>query len=114
VEQDDLETHLKHEDGPECPNNNLPPPKSMTASMKRKLSVRGKRDKNISEEDKWYDIYKLLFPNERRPTTSPCKFALHLGCLPVIHWLTSSRSTRLWSTYNDVSRQANPRPHLRT
>jgi hypothetical protein len=76
AEQIDLENHLRHEDGPECRILDLPLPKSMTPSMKEKLSKRGKHEKNLSEEEKWSNIYKLLFPNEPLPTTGICKCAL--------------------------------------
>jgi hypothetical protein len=51
----------------------LPPLKGMTADMKIKIRDRHKHGQNPSEYDKWFDIYRILFPNARFPP-SPCKW----------------------------------------
>jgi hypothetical protein len=72
--QYDLEVHLnlRNEKGPECPVLDLPAPRSMTPDMVAQLAERGKRETNISEEEKWYKIYQILFPNDLSPTTGAC------------------------------------------
>jgi hypothetical protein len=70
----DLDVHLnlRNEVGPECPVLDLPAPRSMTPDMVAQLAERGKRETNVSEEEKWYKIYQILFPNDLRPTTGAC------------------------------------------
>ncbi|KAE9381209.1 hypothetical protein N431DRAFT_457818 [Stipitochalara longipes BDJ] len=68
--QQDLDMHLdlRNEGGPECPILDLPASRTMTTDMITQLSRRGKR---LSEEEKWFKIYKILFPNDPKPSTRP-------------------------------------------
>jgi hypothetical protein len=52
------------------------PPGGLTAEIERKLRSRKKAHRNQSDEDRWGDMYRLLFPNEDVP--SPCKLFLKI------------------------------------
>lgn len=47
------------------------PPDGLTPEMERKLRSRKKAHRDQTDEDRWRDMYRLLFPNEDVP--SPCK-----------------------------------------
>jgi hypothetical protein len=49
-------------------------PDGLTAEMERSLRSRKKVHPNQTEEDRWKEIYRLLFPNQEIP--SPCKSRL--------------------------------------
>jgi len=52
------------------------PPDGLTPEIGRKLRSKKKAHLNQSDEDRWRDIYRLLFPDEDVP--SPCKTFLVL------------------------------------
>jgi hypothetical protein len=47
------------------------PPEGITLEVEKRLRSRKKAYPDQSEEDRWKDIYRLLFPNEDVPL--PCK-----------------------------------------
>jgi len=47
------------------------PPEGLTVEAERKIRIRKKLHPGQTEEDRWREIYKLLFPTEEIP--SPCK-----------------------------------------
>ena len=66
----DLENHLQAEDI--CHKRNSgDPPRGITAEQARVLRSRKKSPVAQSEEQRWMEIYQLLFPNEPCPD-SPC------------------------------------------
>jgi len=55
-----------------CEVNDLAHPGDITTDQEKKLKSRKHTSRKQSDEDKWRDIYQLLFPNEEVP--SPCKY----------------------------------------
>jgi hypothetical protein len=47
-------------------------PDGLTPEMERKLRSRKKAHRDQTDDDRWKEMYRLLFPNEVVP--SPCKF----------------------------------------
>jgi hypothetical protein len=70
----DLELHLNlgNDEGPACIVRRLPALRSMTPEMMSQLAIRGKRLSSLSEEEKWFKIYRMLFPDDPKPSTRPC------------------------------------------
>lgn len=54
-----------------CQVRDIKTPADITAQQEKQLKSKKYVTKRLSEEDKWRDIYRLLFPGERVP--SPCK-----------------------------------------
>ena len=48
--------------------------KGITPEIQAKLKKRSKDGKHPSDEEKWLDIYHLIFPNSPDPASGPCKF----------------------------------------
>jgi hypothetical protein len=72
--QPDLELHLNlgNDERPACIVRKLPTLRSMTPEMMSQLAIRGKRLSSLSEEEKWFKIYQMLFPDDPKPSTRPC------------------------------------------
>ena len=78
-----LDSHLvdlmNDKSGP-CEIQDLPPPRTMTQSMERKLRDRT-RPRNCSEEEKWFNIYRSLFPDDSLvPLVRACKLLPLFSC----------------------------------
>jgi hypothetical protein len=50
------------------------PPEGITPEHERRLRSRKKTSRDQNDEDRWKDMYRLLFPNEQVP--SSCKHHL--------------------------------------
>lgn len=74
-----LDSHLTVEASEICELKPGIPPQGITPECERLLRSRKKASRNQSDEDRWKNIYKLLFPNEKVP--SPCKLPLFLASL---------------------------------
>jgi hypothetical protein len=74
-----LDSHLTVEASDICELKPGSPPEGITPECERLLRSRKKASRNQGDEDRWKDIYKLLFPNEKVP--SPCKLPLFLAGL---------------------------------
>lgn len=68
-DQEEANQHLK-EPKP-CELRDVAQTDGLTSDIVEKLRSRKKSDKNQSEEDRWREIYRLLFPHEMVP--GPCK-----------------------------------------
>jgi hypothetical protein len=69
--QEQLDVHVRVALNDVCELQNGIPPEGITLDQERRLRSRKKASPNQSDEERWRDIYKLLFPNEQIP--SPCK-----------------------------------------
>jgi hypothetical protein len=54
-----------------CEFSDRPPPCDITAYQEKQLKSRKHTSRRQTDEEKWKDIYRLLFPNEEIP--SPCE-----------------------------------------
>ena len=70
-----LESHVSVAREDICEARPGPPPEGMTPEQEKQLRSRKRPARIQSEEDKWCNIYSLLFPNETIPS-SPCESIL--------------------------------------
>jgi hypothetical protein len=73
--QEQLDSHLTVLDADICGLQAGCSPEGITPEHERRLRSRKKTSPDQTDEDRWKDIYRLLFPNEEIP--SPCKFPSH-------------------------------------
>ncbi len=68
-----LDSHVLIAGADICEAQRGPPREGITPEQESQLRSRKRSAQIQSEEEKWCNIYNLLFPNEKVP--SPCKFA---------------------------------------
>ncbi|EHL02835.1 putative Resistance to glucose repression protein 1 [Glarea lozoyensis 74030] len=95
-----LDTHITVASEDICEVKVGTAPEGITAEIERQLRSRKKAHPNQSEEDRWRDIYKILFPNHEIP--SPYFEAVHTEG-------PSSPDSRELSNYEDYIRRELPR-----
>jgi len=71
---DAVEMHLKEPKG--CDSSDCTQADGVTPQVYEKLRSKKKTQRDQTEEDRWREIYKLLFPKEMIP--SPCEFLYSL------------------------------------
>ncbi|EPE26352.1 hypothetical protein GLAREA_02264 [Glarea lozoyensis ATCC 20868] len=98
--QQQLDTHITVASEDICEVKVGTAPEGITAEIERQLRSRKKAHPNQSEEDRWRDIYKILFPNHEIP--SPYFEAVHTEG-------PSSPDSRELSNYEDYIRRELPR-----
>lgn len=69
-----LDKHLMIAVADVCEVRDCPPPAGITIEQEKELKSRKKSSPGQSEEDKWNNIYSLLFPTEATP--SCCKSSI--------------------------------------
>jgi hypothetical protein len=67
----ELDSHMTVSAADICQVQPGHPPEGITQENQKRLRSRKKASPNQSDEDRWKDIYRLIFPNEEVP--SPCK-----------------------------------------
>lgn len=70
--QQQLDSHITVAATDICDVQSGNPPTGITPAVERQLRSRKKSHPNQTDEERWKDIYKILFPNVEIP--SPCKF----------------------------------------
>jgi hypothetical protein len=65
--QQELETHLRVANADICPLIPSHAPDGITPEQEKRLRSKKKSHPGQSDESRWTDIYKLLFPNEEVP-----------------------------------------------
>jgi hypothetical protein len=71
--QTELDNHLKNFEANGCENLLLPSPKGITPGVMAQISERcGKKGRRPTNEQLWFEIYHLIFPDDPDPV-SACK-----------------------------------------
>jgi hypothetical protein len=98
--QQQLDAHITVASEDICEVRQGPAPEGITPAIERQLRSRKKAHRNQSDEDRWRDIYKILFPNSEVP--SPYFEAVQEEG-------PSSPDSRELSNYEDYIRRELPR-----
>jgi hypothetical protein len=72
-DQQKLKEHLTVHASEICQVKPGQPPNGLAPETERKLRSRKKAHRDQTDEDRWKEMYRILFPNEDVP--SPCKGA---------------------------------------
>jgi hypothetical protein len=78
----ELDNHTREIERNGCKVMPLELQKGITPDIQEKLKKRSKDGKHPSDEEKWFGIYHLLFPDSPEPASGPCKFRSLLRALP--------------------------------
>jgi len=90
--QDDLTAHSRLSQGCELKNYDIPDPSEGFDKAKEALLKKKRKLPNLTEEQKWKDMFMILFPEDAESTIpSPCWFHLN----PLWHCSNTLKLTHL-------------------